>query len=256
MADWIDALITDDADPPTGREASPHAGRRPSTGGSGGREDISGIEESATQTLADSRDHEDPEPERGETIGRYLVLARLGAGGMGVVFAAYDPELDRRVAIKVLHGRRDSDASRRRLAREAQALARIAHPHVVAVHDVGIHDGRVFLAMQYVEGTTLREFMADPAYAHELEARLRVLIAAGEGLAAAHRAGLVHRDFKPDNVMVGGNGEVKVMDFGLARSRADASESTGPISSAGLHDSRSIPVELVTEAGVVLGTPA
>jgi serine/threonine protein kinase/tetratricopeptide (TPR) repeat protein len=242
MLDRVDALTTDDADRP-GR--SDQAGSGPA---------------SATATLTDSIDDDHPEPQRGETIGRYLVLERIGAGGMGVVFAAYDPELDRRVAIKVLHGRRDSDAARRRLAREAQALARIAHPHVVAVHDVGLHDGRVFLAMEYVEGGTLREFMADPA--HDLDARRRVLIAAGEGLAAAHRAGLVHRDFKPDNVMVGERGEVKVMDFGLARSHADASEhgSTGPISRGAMHDSDSSrlgsPRELLTEAGVLLGTPA
>jgi tetratricopeptide (TPR) repeat protein/predicted Ser/Thr protein kinase len=229
MPDRLDALTTDDA-----ARTGP------------------GSEESATRTLAESHDASDPDPARGETIGRYLVLARIGSGGMGVVFAAYDPELDRRVAIKVLHGRRDSDGARRRLAREAQALARIAHPRVVAVHDVGIHDGRVFVAMEYVEGMTLREFMADPA--RDLDERRRVLIAAGEGLAAAHRAGLVHRDFKPDNVMIGVDGSVKVMDFGLAR--ADAETSEQDLGAAASHRSRLRGVGLVTEAGAVLGTPA
>jgi tetratricopeptide (TPR) repeat protein/predicted Ser/Thr protein kinase len=230
MPDRIDALTTDDSE-------------RSGLGGAGVA--------SETATLADSHDDADAQAERGEVIGRYVVLERIGSGGMGVVFAAYDPQLDRRVAIKVLHGRRESDAARRRLAREAQSLARIAHPNVVAVHDVGLYDGRVFLAMEYVEGGTLREFMADGA--HDLDARRRVLIAAGEGLAAAHRAGLVHRDFKPDNVMVGVRGEVKVMDFGLARNHADVSEQgTGPVTRSDVQNLSSV----LTEAGAVLGTPA
>jgi len=196
-------------------------------------------------------------PTRGQSIGRYIVIERLGAGGMGVVFAAYDPELSRRVAIKVLHGHQRSSTAQARLLREAQALARVAHPRVVAVHDVGLHEGRVFLAMEHVEGQTLRGFMADPA--HGLADRLAVLIAAGEGLAAAHRAGLVHRDFKPDNVMIGAAGEVKVMDFGLARAPGgdslasdefvDGAEPSGPVAQLGNTNE-------LTVAGAVMGTPA
>jgi tetratricopeptide (TPR) repeat protein len=155
---------------------------------------------------------------RGAGIDRYVVLGLVGRGGMGEVYAAYDPELDRKVAIKLLRVELGGPRSREaqvRLRREAQAIARLSHPNVVVVHDVGTFQERVFLAMEFVEGHTLRYW---------LEARrrgwreiVRVFVAAGRGLAAAHRAGLVHRDFKPDNVMVGHDGQVRVMDFGLAR---------------------------------------
>ena len=220
----------------------------------------------ATRTLADTRAEghaAGPAPtlERGQNIGRYLVIERLGAGAMGVVFAAYDPELDRRVAIKVLHARYQGERAQARLVREAQALARVTHPHVVAVHDVGVHEQRVFLAMQYVEGQTLRGYLADPS--HTLAERLALLARAGEGLAAAHRAGLVHRDFKPDNVMIGARGEVKVMDFGLARSQAsDASSDVDWTSSIeGASALSSAPASRLaapdlTQAGAMIGTPA
>ena len=231
---------------------------------------------SATQTLAEPgqssrRRATDPDLEvpgagleRGEAIGRYLVLDRIGAGAMGVVFAAYDPELDRKVAIKVLHLRREGEEAQARLVREAQALARVTHAGVVAVHDVGVHEGRVFLAMEYVEGQTLRSFLADPE--RGLDERLKVMIAAGEGLAAAHAAGLVHRDFKPDNVMISARGEVKVMDFGLARARDGGSSGvvdlvTGSLGAAASETSSSPTAKLaaageLTEVGAVVGTPA
>jgi tRNA A-37 threonylcarbamoyl transferase component Bud32/tetratricopeptide (TPR) repeat protein len=198
-----------------------------------------------------------PEPQRGQALGRYVVLERLGAGAMGVVFAAYDPELDRRVALKLLHARHDDERARARLVREAQSLARVTHPRVIAVHDVGVHEGRVFLAMEYVAGMTLRAFMAEPA--HSLEQRLAVLRAAGEGLAAVHRAGLVHRDFKPDNVMIAAAGEVKVMDFGLARSRegelsADDAELVTGVDTLSASSRRVAPD--LTQAGAMIGTPA
>ena len=137
---------------------------------------------------------------RGSSIGRYVVLQVLGAGGMGVVYAAYDPELDRKVAIKLLHLEvADGDGTRgaTRLLREAQAMARLSHPNVIAVHDVGTHDGKVFLAMEFIEGRTLGDELA----ARPLDRRevVRLYVAAGRGLAAAHRSGLVHRDFKPES---------------------------------------------------------
>src|SRR5690606_23114766 len=135
-----------------------------------------------------------------------------GAGAMGVVYAAYDPELDRKVALKLLHPRgHGSLDSRLRLMREAKALARLSHPNVVAVHDVGTYAERVFLAMEFVDGQTLGAWLKErPRPWEEVVAVMR---RAGEGLAAAHVAGLVHRDFKPDNVLIARDGRVRVLDF-------------------------------------------
>ncbi|MGH1342039.1 MAG: tetratricopeptide repeat protein [Nannocystales bacterium] len=154
-----------------------------------------------------------------EVLGRYVVLYRLGAGGMGVVYAAYDPKLDRKVAIKLLR-KASSDPSKRkraqeRLMAEARALARLSHPNVIAVHDVAVHDGRIVVAMEFVDGETLTSRLAREPL--PWRAVVKLMIQAGEGLAAAHGAGLVHRDFKPDNVMLARDGRVHVMDFGLAR---------------------------------------
>ncbi|WP_375771948.1 serine/threonine-protein kinase [Archangium gephyra] len=156
---------------------------------------------------------------RGTPVGRYLVLERLGAGGMGVVYSAYDPELDRRVALKLLRVAAlglDAEEGRAHLLREAQAMARVSHPHVVSVYDVGTFGEQVFLAMEYVEAQTLRQWMrAAPRSWSEVR---DVFLDAGKGLAAAHTAGLVHGDFKPENLLVGGR--VCVTDFGLARRTA------------------------------------
>src|SRR5687767_8341474 len=129
--------------------------------------------------------------ERGASLGRYLVLERLGSGGMGVVYAAYDPELDRSVALKLLRGGSDPDG-RARLLREAQAMARLQHPNVIAVHDVGTVGGEVFVAMELVRGRTLGASIEEerPSW----ERVLALFRQAGEGMAAAHAAGLVHRD--------------------------------------------------------------
>ncbi len=152
----------------------------------------------------------------GEQFGRFMLLDRLGAGGMGVVYAAYDPELDRKVAIKFLIQRSAGKQVRAaRLLREAKALARLNHPGVITVHDVGAVDNHVFIAMEYVEGLTLRAWVEEESRSYR--DILEVYTKAGEGLAAAHRAGLVHRDFKPENVLVGNDGRVRVLDFGLAR---------------------------------------
>ena len=152
----------------------------------------------------------------GRRIGRYVVLERLGAGGMGIVLRAYDPDLDRQVALKVLSTRvSESDPQNERLYREAQALARLAHENVVAVHDVGRHEGCVFVAMELVDGQTLTVWLRTQK--RRRREIVEAFCAAGRGLAAAHAAGLVHRDFKPSNVMVGHDGRVRVLDFGLAR---------------------------------------
>jgi len=149
----------------------------------------------------------------GAQVGRYVIAREVGAGGMGAVYAAQDPELGRMVAVKVL--RRWGDRyMQSRLRREAQAMARLAHPNVVAVHDVGSFGDQIFIAMEYVEGQTLARWLAVP---RSQRAVLDVFRAAGAGLAAAHAAGIVHRDFKPENVLIGNNGRVCVGDFGLAR---------------------------------------
>jgi tetratricopeptide (TPR) repeat protein len=149
----------------------------------------------------------------GFTIGHFQIVRELGAGGMGVVFEAYDPDLDRRVAIKVVRDRAASSAAGTRLLREAQAMARLAHPHVVAVHEVGTIEGQVFLVMELVPGATLSAWLDKPRSWREI---VGAFVQAGEGLAAAHHAGLVHRDFKPTNVLVDPSGRVRVLDFGLA----------------------------------------
>lgn len=154
--------------------------------------------------------------EPGATVGRYRLQEQLGKGGMGAVYAAYDPQLDRRVALKFLHGAQQASATER-LVREAQALARVAHPNVVTVFDVSTHDGQVFLSMELVDGATLADWLATrPPLPQVLEA----FVAAGKGLAAAHSVGVVHRDFKPSNVLRHRDGRVRVTDFGLALSTA------------------------------------
>ncbi|WAS91771.1 serine/threonine-protein kinase [Nannocystis punicea] len=180
-----------------------------------------------------------------QQLGRYHVLGRLGSGGMGVVYSAYDPDLDRRVAVKLLrpdHRGRDSQI---RLLREAQALARLSHPNVVQVYDTGALGEQVFIAMEFVRGVDLHTWLAGQRSVEEI---LRNFVAAGRGLAAAHDAGLVHRDFKPENVLVGEDGRVCVADFGLARDDGAVAVEGG----SGV----SRPLDLsLTVTGVLLGTP-
>ncbi len=156
-------------------------------------------------------------------MGRYLVLDPIGIGGMGVVYAAFDPELGRRIALKVLHtGAMDgvpaaqANMSRAMLLSEAQAMARLCHPNVASVFDVGMCGNRLFVAMEYIEGKALSAWLREESRSWQ-EIR-DAFVAAGRGLAAAHGAGIVHRDFKPDNVLIGNDSRVRVMDFGLARS--------------------------------------
>ncbi|WNG56618.1 tetratricopeptide repeat protein [Archangium gephyra] len=190
---------------------------------------------------------------RGATLSRYVVQERLGSGAMGVVYAAYDPELDRQVALKLLRPEgRHVEELKQRLLREAQALARLSHPHVVAVHDVGVCGDGVFLALELVDGTTLADWLKEPRPWREV---LRVFLDAGRGLAAAHAAGLVHRDFKPANVLVGRDGRARVTDFGLARpaTRAGALPET-PTAQPVVPEEDSL--GQLTRTGALLGTPA
>jgi eukaryotic-like serine/threonine-protein kinase len=160
---------------------------------------------------------------RGSSIGRYIVLAMVGRGGMGEVYAAYDPEMDRKVAVKLLRVKPGNGVSlaegRTRTLREAQAIARLSHPNVVIAYDVGTFEDKVFIAMEYVEGNTVTYWLQ--VQERTWKEILSVFMDAGRGLAAAHEKGLVHRDFKTDNVMVGRDRHVRVMDFGLARQVQD-----------------------------------
>ena len=153
---------------------------------------------------------------RGGTLGRYTILEPIGVGAMGIVLAAFDPALDRNVAIKLL--RPGDSGTAGRLLREAQAMARVAHPNVIAVHDVGSVDGQDFVAMELVPGGSLDAWLRKRS--RTTAEVLDVFVQAARGLAAAHEAGLVHRDFKPANVLVGDDGRARVTDFGLARADA------------------------------------
>ena len=217
--------------------------------------------------------------ERGQTIDRFVILGLVGRGGMGEVYAAYDPDLDRKVAIKLLRTRGDAADGKTRLLREAQAIAKLQHPNVVVVYDVGTFADSVFIAMEFVEGRTVSGWLhAGKRTRREI---LEVFLAAGRGLASAHAAGLVHRDFKPDNVMVTNDGQVRVMDFGLARhvSEQEAATSSPPTPSAdgdpgadvnpdqtmkiGVPHAVDVPAASgkylslkLTQTGAMLGTPA
>jgi tetratricopeptide (TPR) repeat protein/predicted Ser/Thr protein kinase len=166
-------------------------------------------------------------------IGRYTVLDLLGVGGMGVVCTAYDPKLDRKIALKLLRKRGKKDdrhsTGQARLIREAQALAKLQHANIVTVHDVDQFEGQVYMAMEYVDGASLDQWMVrDQRSWRDV---LDVFIQAARGLAAAHAAGITHRDFKPANVLIGKDGRVLVVDFGLAKSHDDKSQER-----SGLHD--------------------
>jgi len=198
----------------------------------------------------------------GTHVGRYVIEEKLGQGGMGVVYAAYDPSLARRVSLKLILSAEGEEVidSKARLQREAQALARLQHPNVVAVHDLGAWDSQVYVVMDLVRGTTLRHWLH--AQERPWPEIVRVFLDAGAGLAAAHRAGLIHRDFKPSNVLVDEEGRARVLDFGLARI-AGALPSTmdgagGP--DAGGDDVEEEPTsnvlaEALTRTGHLVGTP-
>jgi serine/threonine protein kinase len=194
----------------------------------------------------------------GSKVGRFVVVGELGKGGMGVVYAAHDRELDRQVALKVMRIASVEEIDRVRMLREGQAMARITHPNVITVFEVGSDDGVVFLAQELLDGGTLGEWLEKP---HSQEAILDKFVAAGRGLAAAHAVGLVHRDFKPENVLLGKDGRVRVADFGLAR-EVGATEAAlmatapggGPPPDLADMDSGALARNL-TRTGVVMGTP-
>jgi tetratricopeptide (TPR) repeat protein len=193
----------------------------------------------------------------GTRVGRYVVVERIGRGGMGLVYSARDPDLDRVIALKVLRTdtREPAAAVQQRMLREARALARLSHPNIVRIFDVGVVDEstgpRVWLAMELVDGGTLSEWLARSR--RDVAAILAVFVAAGDALAAAHAAGIVHRDFKPGNVLVGKDGAPRVVDFGLALAHGESVDDTstlGPGSSMANADLR------VTTTGMIVGTPA
>ncbi len=178
-------------------------------------------------------------------VGRYLIRGRVGVGGMGVVYAADDVALGRRVAIKLLHGAGSEGQARGRILREAQALARLSHPNVVQIYEVGEVGRQVFVAMEFVEGLTLGQWQHQQARSwREL---LDVYLQAGRGLAAAHAVGLVHRDFKPENVLVGADERVRVLDFGLARTDGEGAP-------AELRPAGDVLLQPITTTGAMLGT--
>ena len=196
-------------------------------------------------TLAPAGDA--PPIPRGTEIGRYIVLGPIGAGAMGVVVSAIDPTLDRKVALKLVKADRGgSTVGQQRLLREAQAMARLSHPNVVTVYEAGTFGERVYLAMEFIAGTTLADWLATPRSAREI---IDAFVAAGRGLAAAHRAGIVHRDFKPANVLVARDGRVRVADFGLATAPESRAISSPPL------DDVHAPDLGMTATGAILGTP-
>src|SRR5262245_7729982 len=198
----------------------------------------------------------------GATLGRYRLERELGAGGMGVVHAAFDPDLERRIALKVLRVSVPSVDAKDRLMREARAMARLSHPNVVTVHEVGTANGRDFVAMELIQGETLAEWLR--ATRRSPAAIIDAFMAAGRGLAAAHAAGIVHRDFKPHNVLRSREGRIVVTDFGLAR-EADGAASlaldmTLPADVRAATATRTPSTQSslagLTVTGALLGTPA
>jgi serine/threonine protein kinase len=169
----------------------------------------------------------------GQTFAHYVIEAPIGEGGMGAVYRAYDTKLRRKVALKVIHPDLKLPDAAARLVREARAAAALTHPNTIAIHDLGEIDGTVFLVMELISGSPLRAYIGDDAVS--VTQKLRWLVDMARGLGAAHRAGLVHRDVKPANVMVSDDGVVKVLDFGLAK----------PVEAKSLH----------TDVGLVVGTP-
>ena len=197
---------------------------------------------------------------RGDLIGRFVVLDVLGTGGMGIVYSAYDPQLDRKVALKLLRATgANADDARARLLREAQAMAKIDHPNVIKVHEVGMYGDQVYVAMEFAERGTVSAWLAEQRRSQR--DIVDVFIQAGRGLGAAHAAGLIHRDFKPDNLLLAHDGTVRVTDFGLVgvvrgdNASAAAERAVPPDIDMSLSGSTPLSQEL-TRTGSIMGTPA
>ncbi len=192
----------------------------------------------------------------GDTVDRYRILESIGIGGMGVVYRAQDPKLDREIALKLVRADRQDDGgqSQTRLLREAQAMAQVSHPNVLPIYDVGTLEAGVFIAMEYIQGQSLPQWMQEQTRAPE--EIVDVFVEAGRGLAAVHLAGLIHRDFKPSNVLL--DHRVLIMDFGLARATGTPSTEDGP--SPDELPSTPLPGGILstelTQVGTILGTPA
>jgi tetratricopeptide (TPR) repeat protein/predicted Ser/Thr protein kinase len=195
----------------------------------------------------DDGTNETLQPALRRRLGRFSVLGILGRGAMGTVLEAYDDTLARTVALKLLHGRVD-ELRKDRLLREAQALAQLSHPNVVQVYEIGLVEDQMFIAMELIEGQTLRKWQQQRRPWREVVA---VYLQAGRGLAAAHARGLIHRDFKPENCMIGDNGRVRVLDFGLARGSNVAEEPTRPVTPVPEESTLQL---RMTQSGKVLGT--
>jgi tetratricopeptide (TPR) repeat protein len=246
-----------DGQEPIGNEARPPLGDRGQHGaappaGTAVTEPLNGPVEASPAAPSVSAP---PPPAR--RVARYQLVEMLGSGGMGSVYRAHDPDLSRDVALKILHQRYveapHGHEYHQRLLREAQALAKLSHPNVVAAFDVGTHADVLFVAMELVQGESLRDWLTQTHSSSEV---LRVLIAAGRGLVAAHTAGVTHRDFKPANVMVSPDGRVRVVDFGLARAAGSVAlqELPVPARSEALRQPSLLDSEL-TEPGLLMGTP-
>ncbi|MCA9710852.1 MAG: serine/threonine protein kinase [Myxococcales bacterium] len=203
-------------------------------------------------------DAAEPAPRTTPTkIGRYTVLDLLGVGGMGVVCTAYDPKLDRKVALKLLRkkagGESRNSTGQARLIREAQSLAKLTHPNIVTVHDVDKVDGQIYMAMEYVDGVSLDKWMlqAERSWREVVD----VFVQSARGLAAAHAAGITHRDFKPANVLIGKDKRVLVVDFGLAKSHDAEDKSQSDLDSersGKLLPRRPDPAEVLRERGSLM----
>lgn len=183
-------------------------------------------------------------------VGRYRLMGAIGQGAMGTVYRAFDPDLEREVAIKLVRGV-STEKARARLLREARALARFGHPNLIQVFDVGIEDGLMYVVMEYRPGHNLKTWLGQEQ--RDWHAVLDVFLQAGRGLQAMHAVGLGHRDFKPQNVLLGDDGSARILDFGLAKAFSDAAGDTAPAASLSGAYAR---VTEVTQEGTVLGTPA
>jgi serine/threonine-protein kinase len=224
---------------------------------SGGRSASEGpsISTSAAEALlravAASSGDAEPEPDRtGRRLSHYQVVRKIGQGGMGIVYAADDVRLRRRVALKVLPVRVVADEARRkRFLREARSASAVQHPNVATIFDVGEDDGTVWLAMELVEGSTLRAALRERGGPLEVPRALAIATQIAKGLARAHAAGIVHRDVKPENVMIAPDGTAKLLDFGLAKLAGEGDERPAALDEGSVED-------FASQSGHVLGTPA